>query len=109
MARLSWHLEGDKNTNYFHIIAKIKTSTKIITSLQDGEQVLIDQTQISNHIVSYYKNLFCTKFVLHDQLLVEDVIPNLITNEVNALLTMLPSHKEIKSVLFSLNKKLLKV
>jgi hypothetical protein len=27
-ARLNWHLECDRNTKYFHRIAKIKTSTK---------------------------------------------------------------------------------
>jgi hypothetical protein len=41
-ANLNWHLHGDRNTKYFHRIAKIKTSTKMITSLQDGEHVLID-------------------------------------------------------------------
>jgi hypothetical protein len=63
-ARLNWHLEGDRNTKYFHRIAKIKTSTKLITTLQDGEHVLTDNNQIADHIVSYYKNLFCTNFVL---------------------------------------------
>jgi hypothetical protein len=35
-ARLNWHLEGDRNTKYFHRLAKIKASTKHITSLQVG-------------------------------------------------------------------------
>ena len=49
-AKLNWHLEGDRNTKYFHRIAKIKTSTKTLTSLHDGDQILTDQTLISNHI-----------------------------------------------------------
>ncbi|GAU45776.1 hypothetical protein TSUD_24400 [Trifolium subterraneum] len=68
--KLNWHLEGDRNTKYFHRLAKIKTSTKAITSLQDGE---------------------------HDSLLADDVIPKLVTDEVNDILTMLPSHEEIKA------------
>ncbi|PNX99831.1 ribonuclease H, partial [Trifolium pratense] len=76
-AKLNWHLEGDRNTKYFHRLAKIKTSTKAITSLQDGE---------------------------HDSLLAEDVIPKLVTNEVNAVLTMLPSHDEVRAAVFALNK-----
>ncbi|CAJ2670958.1 unnamed protein product [Trifolium pratense] len=36
-ARVNWHLEGDRNTKYFHRIAKIKSSTKFINSLQDGK------------------------------------------------------------------------
>jgi exonuclease III len=52
-ARLNWHLEGDRNTKYFHKLAKIKTSTKIINSLQDGETVITNQEQISEHVVNY--------------------------------------------------------
>jgi ribonuclease HI len=103
-AHLNWHLEGDRNTKYFHRLAKIKTTTKAITSLQDGEHVLTDQNQISEHIVNYYKNLFSTNIVLQEQLLADEVIPNLITNEVNSLLTALPSHQEIKAAVFALNK-----
>jgi hypothetical protein len=36
-ARVNWHLEGDRNTKYFHRLTKIKTSTKTITTLQDGD------------------------------------------------------------------------
>jgi hypothetical protein len=103
-ARLNWHLEGDRNTKYFHKLAKIKTSTKIINSLQDGETVITNQEQISEHVVNYYKNLFSTNIVLQDSRLAEEVIPNLVTEEVNALLTVLPSHIEIKAAFFSLNK-----
>jgi hypothetical protein len=103
-AKLNWHLQGDRNTKYFHRIANIKTSTKTITSLQDGEHVITDQAQISNHIVSYYKNLFCSNIVLQEHLLADEVIPKLISDEINNLLTMLPSHQEIKVAVFALNK-----
>jgi hypothetical protein len=103
-ARLNWHLEGDRNTKFFHRIAKIKHSTKPIHSLHDGETVITDQNLISEHIISYYKNLFCSNFVLQDSLLAEEVIPSLVTDEINALLTVLPSHLEIKSAVFALNK-----
>jgi hypothetical protein len=36
--------------------------------------------------------------------LVEEVIPNLISDQSNNMLTMLPSHEEIHNVVFSLNK-----
>jgi hypothetical protein len=103
-ARLNWHIEGDRNTKYFHKLTKIKTSTKTITSLQDGEHVITEQPRIAEHIVSYYKNLFSSNFVLQDSRLVDEVIPHLITDDVNNLLTMLPSADEIKAAVFSLNK-----
>jgi hypothetical protein len=103
-ARVKWHLEGDRNTKYFHRLTKIKTSSKLITTLQDGEQVLSDQNQIAEHVLNFYKNLFCTNIVLQDSLLAEEVIPNLVTNDINALMTVLPSHDEIKAAVFALNK-----
>jgi hypothetical protein len=103
-AHLNWHLEGDRNTKFFHRIAKIKTTTKAITTLQDGELVLTDQNQIAEHVVSFYKNLFCSNIVLQEQLLADEVIPNLVTDELNSLLTLLPSHCEIKAAVFALNK-----
>jgi hypothetical protein len=48
--------------------------------------------------------LFCTNSVLQDSLLAEEVIPILVSDEVNALLTMLSSHDEIKVAVFALNK-----
>jgi hypothetical protein len=44
-ANLNWHLHGNRNTKFFHRSAKIKTSSKMITSLQDGEHVLTDKAK----------------------------------------------------------------
>jgi hypothetical protein len=103
-ANLKWHLEGDRNTKYFYRIAKIKTSSKTITSLQDGDIVHTEPEHISNHVVSYYKNLFCSNIVLQDPSLAAEVMPNLITDDINALKTVLPSLQEIKAAVFALNR-----
>jgi len=83
-ARLSWHLDGDRNASW-HLDAEGKG-------------------KINNHIVNYFMNLFCTNPLLKDQLLVEDVIPHLVGEHINDMLTMLPSHEEIRKVVFNLNK-----
>jgi hypothetical protein len=54
--------------------------------------------------VNYYNNLFCTNIVLQDSLLAEEVIPNLVNDDINSLLTVLPSNTEIKDAVFALNK-----
>jgi hypothetical protein len=54
--------------------------------------------------VEYFKNVFCTNTVLQDQLLIEEVIPSLINDDVNTLLTLIPSQEEIKNAVFNLNK-----
>jgi hypothetical protein len=54
--------------------------------------------------VSFYKNLFCTNLVLQEPILAEEVIPKLITDDINVLLTLLPSIHEIKAAVYALNK-----
>nr|ABD28670.2 RNA-directed DNA polymerase (Reverse transcriptase) [Medicago truncatula] len=86
-AKLKWHVGGDRNTKYFHRLTKIKNKTKIISSLRKGEEILTDQTRISEH----------------DHLLVEEAIPKLVDATTNRLLTMLPTKEEVKNAVFDLN------
>lgn len=103
-AKTKWHIQGDRNTNYFHILAKIKTKTNLISAIKVDETVISDPEQIANHITDHYHNLFTTNMVfLQDSSLVDDVIPNLIDDQANNLLTMLPSEEEIKAALFDMN------
>jgi len=99
------HVEGDRNTAYFHRITKVKNASKLISSLRIDDTLITNQDQISDHVVQYYKNLFCTNsVVLQDPLLVHEVIPSLVDDNVNTMLIMLPSHSEIKNAVFDLNK-----
>jgi hypothetical protein len=43
-ARISWHLEGDRNTAYFHRLAKIKNTNKLISSLKHNNVVILIKT-----------------------------------------------------------------
>jgi len=74
-ARLNWHVNGDRNTSFFHRVTKIKNKTKVISSIRNEEEIITDPQRITNHVVNYYKNLFSYNFVLQDSLLVEEVIP----------------------------------
>jgi hypothetical protein len=103
-ARTNWHLNGDRNTVYFHRLSKIKNKTKLISSLRDGDNIITEPQYISNHIVNYYKNLFCTNPFLQDELLAEEVIPHLVEDNTNQMLTVLPTHEEIKAAVFNHNK-----
>lgn len=102
-ARLNWHVNGDRNTKFFHRISKIKNKTKLISSLRIEEDIITDPQIISNHIVNYYQTLFSTNFVLQEHSLVDEVIPHLIDDHTNTLLTMMPSPAEIKHAVFELN------
>ena len=101
---MKWHLEGDRNTTYFHRVSKIKNTTNHITSIKDGGDIIIDPIHIVDHALDFYNSLFCTNIVLQDSLLVEEVIPNLVSNNTNQILTMLLTSQEIHRAIFTLNK-----
>ena len=49
-------------------------------------------------------SLFCFSSVLQDSSLIEEAIPNLVTDNINSMLTMLPSMEEIRNAVFNMNK-----
>ncbi|MCH90331.1 RNA-directed DNA polymerase (Reverse transcriptase), partial [Trifolium medium] len=103
-ANVKWHSEGDKNTAFFHKTAKIKQAYKKISTLRVNDMVLTDQDLISHHVVSHFQALFSGSNAAVDNGLVEEVIPNLLNDGINNLLTILPSELEIKNAVFSMNK-----
>jgi len=56
-ASITWHAEGDRNTKFFHRLSKIKHTSKL-ASIKDGENMLSEPGQISNHITNHFQNLF---------------------------------------------------
>jgi len=57
-ARVNWHLNGDRNSKYFHRVTKIKNKTKIISNIRNNDEILSNPLRLSEHIIAYYKNLF---------------------------------------------------
>ncbi|MCI10855.1 RNA-directed DNA polymerase (Reverse transcriptase), partial [Trifolium medium] len=51
-ARIKHFLHGDRNTSYFHRVAKIKSATNQIHLLNGEEGMLTDSVALENHIVS---------------------------------------------------------
>jgi len=93
-SKVAWHTDGDRNTKYFHKLSKIKNTSKLINSLMIGGNMVTDPQQISSHITEHFKNIFSTNIVVQDLQvteLIEDIIPNMISDELNALLTRPPS------------------
>ncbi|MCH84849.1 RNA-directed DNA polymerase (Reverse transcriptase), partial [Trifolium medium] len=103
-SRINWHIDGDRNTKYFHRMAKIKSSTKMINAIRDGDTVLTEPSEVAIHIVNHFQNLFSSNIVLQGSNLVEEVIPNLVDDQINNMITSIPSSEEIKNAVFSLNK-----
>jgi len=102
-ARINWHVNGDRNSRYFHRLTKIKNKTKMISSIRNDEEIITEPERVTEHIVNYYNCLFSSNYFLQDSNLLEEVVPNLIDEPTNKLLTMIPSTKEIKNAVFDLN------
>lgn len=60
--------------------------------------------EISEHIVNHFSSLFNNTTNTRDNGLIDEVIPSLITERINTMLTLLPTEEEIFQAVFSLNK-----
>ena len=106
-SKVAWHSDGDRNTKYFQRLTKIKNTSKLITTLTNGDDMVYDPDQISSLITNHFQNIFATNNVVQDlqvNQLIEDSVPSLITDDVNNLLTRLPTPTEIHQAVLTMNK-----
>jgi hypothetical protein len=99
-SKVKWHCEGDRNTSYFHKLAKIRQATNQITSIKNDDVTLNDPDEVKAHIVNHFTSLFNAPDPDRDNGLVTEVIPSLITDRINTMLTRLPTHEEVKILFF---------
>lgn len=102
-SKLNWHLQGDRNTKFFHTFAKIKRKNNLISSLNVNGQLEYEQHKLESHIESHFFKLFNSNFVRNKTNLVHKVIPKLVNDEINAMLTRIPSPDEIFHAITNLN------
>ncbi|MCH97378.1 RNA-directed DNA polymerase (Reverse transcriptase), partial [Trifolium medium] len=93
-----------RNTAFFHRTAKIKQAYKKISAIRVNDLVLTDPDQIASHVVNHFQTLFSDNNNIFDNGLIEEVIHSIVTDNVNNLLTMMPSVAEIHNAVFSMNK-----
>lgn len=86
---MEWHSDGDRNTNYFHIIVKLEASRNAISLLMDGDNAVTDKDAMVNLEVSHFTNLFCFAGVSQNISVVDEVIPKLVSEDMNNILTAL--------------------
>lgn len=96
-------LDGINNTSYFTRISKIKRSKNKILSLRDGDRVILDPDAMAAHVVSYFANSFGFAGTMQDSNII-DIIYEMVTEDMNSMLTLVSSMEEITSVVFGLRK-----
>ncbi|CAL0327859.1 unnamed protein product [Lupinus luteus] len=102
-ARINWYTKGDRNTAYFHKLAKIRHASKSMSMLRHDTQILLGQGEIADHALSYFTALYASDNATQDNDLIQAVVPNLVSATQNSLLTKIPSAEEIKSAAFDMN------
>ncbi|XP_019432864.1 PREDICTED: uncharacterized protein LOC109339802 [Lupinus angustifolius] len=102
-SRLNWHINGDINTHFFHRFTKIRQATNSMSMLKEGERCLSNQEDIANHVLNYYTDLFSSPNNTSPNDLIQQVIPTLVSEDENSMLTGIPSRHEIKMDVFAMN------
>jgi len=102
-ARNQSFIYGDQNTAYFHRMASIKSSAKVITFIQYGETRITEPRLMEEHVVSFFQNIFGGNNNCVNNGLAATVIPFMVTEEENAMLAAMPMFDEIKDAVFTMN------
>lgn len=93
---------GDRNTKYFHSIAKKRFRRNRIETLKDSEGNWLNSRQeIAACITGHFRSIATTVKPIIDKKMI-DQIPNCITDNENGELCSIPTEGEIKKVLFSM-------
>ncbi|XP_019451789.1 PREDICTED: uncharacterized protein LOC109353883 [Lupinus angustifolius] len=103
-SRINWHMNGDRNTSFFHKVTKIRQVSKSMTILKDGDRIITNQEDIATHTLDYFTNLFGTTNDTLPNHLIQEVIPQMVLPQENNILISIPTEDEIRSVVFSLNR-----
>ena len=99
-----WTLEGDANTNFFHLAANGRRRKKSILSLEDNGEVVNNPKQIHDLIYGYYKKLFGKKN--QNTVNLADSVwgdYNRLNELDNTLLTRPFTEEEVNKVVFSMH------
>ncbi|XP_019413999.1 PREDICTED: uncharacterized protein LOC109325854 [Lupinus angustifolius] len=74
-SRLEWHMNGDRNTSFFHRITKIRQISKSLSMLKNGDTMLTDQNAIASYVLDYFTNLLDAPYSTSSNDLIQLVIP----------------------------------
>ena len=96
-------INGDRNTSYLHRSVKIREVQSFISLLKHGDEVLTDASDIEAHVLHYFTNIFAVTPHHDVNDLPDMLIPSLVSDADNALLTSLPSAADIKNVVMDLS------
>nr|XP_027109303.1 uncharacterized protein LOC113729178 [Coffea arabica] len=103
-AQVKWLLDGDRNSKYFHSLVAEKRRRAVIHRVRktDGEWIE-GEPQIGDIAVRFFQELFMAKGNSTSNAIPE-IIPKLVTNQDNSLLTEIPSLTKVKTTVFAMDE-----
>jgi len=96
-------INGDRNTSYFHRLAKFRAAAKPITLLYNEDIVITEPADIEVHVLNYFTSIFSIDNNCVQNEILDRSVPSLVSEEDNHNLLRLPLHEEIKNAVFDLN------
>jgi len=103
-----WFKDGDRNTNFFHVVVKRRNNSSGIHRLWTDNEVTEDPKLIEDLILDFYKNLYAESIsnvpdTSNMEGFIGSYIPELVSSQKNMMLIKCPDFLEIKIVVFNLN------
>lgn len=74
-----------------------------MSMLKVGNMTLDKQENLEQHVLSYYQSLFASENTCIINDLIDSVIPSLVYNDDNLMLTNIPTIDEVKNAVFNMN------
>ncbi|KAF1864426.1 hypothetical protein Lal_00021848 [Lupinus albus] len=84
---MNWQVDGDRNTSFFHKVTKIRQASKALSTIRDGDNILTSQAEIAQHTLAYFTQLYASHNNASPSHLIQDVIPSLVSEEDNCMLS----------------------
>lgn len=102
-ARIKWLEEGDRNTKFFHISAKIRGATNKISKISYNGQEWSEQSTLKSAAVEFFSSTFRNLVNQIDQEIFKVNLPT-VSEQQNSDLLTIPSAEEIKDIVFGLKR-----
>ncbi|XP_019442380.1 PREDICTED: uncharacterized protein LOC109347110 [Lupinus angustifolius] len=83
--------------------SRIWQVTNSLSLIKERDSLLTNPTEIESHILHYFTSIFGSENFTMQNTLIQSVVPNIVSEEENNMLTKLLTCEEIKKVVFSLN------
>lgn len=102
-SRIQWLKNGDRNTGFFHAITRQRRLLNSLSVIEDKDgMAAYEEPQIADVISDYFKEIF-TSSANTDFAAISSILSSKVTDEMNAMLTAIPSDSEIKLAVMSIN------